>query len=129
MAGVAQRGRVRYGEVRRGRQGKARRVPAGHGLVRTARQGMDSILQGNVDMATIQDTVGRLAIAKENVTMGQKHMSQVLQFFYERNREVEEAVFMFEPLSPPHEDLEAAIERLELAIHDLKIVKERVRDG
>lgn len=81
-------------------------------------------------MATIQDTVGRLAIAKENVTMGQKTISQVLHVFYERS-DSEEGGMPPPTITPAvvvRGDLEHAIERLELAIHDLKIVHERIED-
>ncbi len=79
-------------------------------------------------MDTIQDTVGRLAIAKENVTMGQKKVSEVMHFFFERSREADETL-MARELPSPHVGIKDAIERLELAIHDLKIVQERMEDG
>jgi len=79
-------------------------------------------------MATIQDTVGRLAIAKENILMGQKVVSQVLHVFYEREDDTRSKTPS--PTKTPevvvHGDLEWAIERLELAIHDLKVVQERI---
>lgn len=73
-------------------------------------------------MNTIQDTVGRLAIARENITMAQKAVAQILHTFYERKD--------FAPTDiTVRENLGSAIERLELAIHDLKIVRERIAEN
>ena len=82
-------------------------------------------------MSTIQDTIGRLAIAKENVTMAQKTVSQILHVFFERE-DVGRAKAPPPPSMAPavvmQQDIHFAIERLELAIHDLKIIRERIQD-
>jgi hypothetical protein len=82
-------------------------------------------------MDTIQDTVGRIAIARENVTMAQKVVAQILHVFYERD-DIDRGRTPRSPGITPavviRGDLDYAIERLELAIHDLKVVKERIQD-
>ena len=77
----------------------------------------------------IHDTIGRLAIAKENCTMGQKHVSQVMQIMFERERRV----FIGARQEPGNSasifwNVNQAIERLEMALHDLKVVQERMQD-
>jgi len=81
-------------------------------------------------MSTIQDTVGRLAIAKENIVQAQKMVAQVLHTFFER----EDAPRATPPpattpISVTSGDIDWAIDRLEMAVHDLKIVQERISDG
>ena len=79
-------------------------------------------------MATIQDTVGRLAIAKENVTMCSKELAQAQQFFFQREHDEREG-FREKADPPPLFNIRRAIERLEMAIHDLKVVESRIKDG
>jgi hypothetical protein len=75
---------------------------------------------------SIQDTIGRLAIAKENGTMGQKHVSQVMQFFFDREHNEREGM-MHNEVNPVW-GIAQAIERLEMALHDLKVVQGRIQD-
>ncbi len=77
---------------------------------------------------TIQDTVGRLAIAKENVTMGSKALSLVQQFLFQQEYGEREGLIKITESSHIF-NLQQAIERLEMAIHDLKVVENRLTDG
>lgn len=76
---------------------------------------------------TIQDTVGRLAIAKENTTMAQKEIASAMQGMFQREYAQREGLINMNPT--PISNMDRGIERLELAIHDLKIVRERIKDG
>jgi len=76
---------------------------------------------------TVQDTVGRLAIAKENVTMAQKEISHAMQGMFQREYAQREGLINMNPT--PISSMDRGIERLELALHDLKIVRERMTDG
>lgn len=77
---------------------------------------------------TIQDTVGRLAIAKENTTMAQKEISHAMQKLFQREYAEREGLIIDREQTPIF-DVDRGIERLELAVHDLKVVLERMRDG
>jgi hypothetical protein len=76
---------------------------------------------------TVQDTVGRLAIAKENTTMAQKEIANAMQGMFQREYAQREGLINMNPT--PISSMDRGIERLELAIHDLKIVRERMIDG
>jgi len=76
---------------------------------------------------TIQDTVGRLAIAKENATMAQKEISHAMHDMFQREYAGREGLIERDPI--PILAISRGIERLELAIHDLKIVRERMKNG
>ena len=76
---------------------------------------------------TIQDTVGRLAIAKENTTMAQKEIASAMHGMFQREYAQREGLINMNPT--PISSMDRGIERLELAIHDLKIVRERIKDG
>lgn len=73
---------------------------------------------------SVWEVMGRIAHAKDTASMAQKKMGDLWQWICGR----EELRVGLDP--PTLDDLEmcdAAIEKLELALHDLKIVREELR--
>ena len=80
---------------------------------------------------TVTELLGRLARAKDRLSMGQKSVGLVFQYLVGRSDwdyETANGLRDEQQRLPRQETLDEAIVRLEEAVHDLKIVRDEVTE-